>query len=108
MDYDFGKISFIQEYGDGNKVTHTIRGDATTDEVIEAFEWFLKGAGYYLPEGCHIGYEYDEKDEAPVGAGDWSSVSQTIEINPYNITTYTINGDEVEHSPYYWDLDRNK
>ena len=112
MDYDFGKVSFIQEYEDGTKVTHTIRGDASTDEVIEAFEHFLKGAGYHLPEGVHIGYEFDEKDENPEYRGggdcDWSSEYQTIEINPYNITSYTVNGDEVAHSQYYWDTERNK
>lgn len=103
---DFGKITFKQEYEDGQTVVHTIRGDSSTDEVIEAFELFLKGAGYHLPEGCHIGYEYDEDSvdstDTPYGAGDWSSVSE-----PYTIT---INGENIntEHSHFYWDLDRNK
>jgi hypothetical protein len=76
---DFGTITFSQYYADTeNSVTHTLRGDASLDEVVEAFEYFLKGAGYHLPEGCHIGYEYDE-DEEP----------------------------ELQHSEYYYDYDRN-
>lgn len=58
IDFDFGKIYFIQEYND-SKVTHEIRGDATLDDVLEAFEKFLEGAGYTLPVGAHIGYEYE-------------------------------------------------
>ena len=61
--YDFGKIRFIQEHEDST-VEHSIRGDASLDEVIEAFEMFLKGAGYHLRDGQHIGYEYDEEDPA--------------------------------------------
>lgn len=95
-DFDFGKIRFVQEYRD-QRIEHEIRGDANLDELLEAFEHFLKGAGYHFPEGCHIGYEYDEKDE-PADAGGWS-------MGPYNIT---INGEDVPHSQYYWDLDRNK
>ena len=90
MELDLGKITFTQSYEDnGNSVTHTIRGDATLDEVVEAFEYFLKGAGYHLKEGMHIGYEYDEVDDdtdykamadsinlssVTFGAGDYSSV----------------------------------
>jgi len=60
--FDIGQITFTQEYEDGNTITHTIRGDSSLDEVIEAFEYFLKGAGYHLSEGCHIGYEYDDEE----------------------------------------------
>ena len=77
---DFGTITFSQYYADNeNSVTHTLRGDASLDEVVEAFEYFLKGAGYHLPEGCHIGYEYDEVEE-----------------------------EEPKHSEYYYDFDRNR
>lgn len=58
--FDFGKIKFIQEYDD-QKIVHEIRGDSSMDEVVDAFEMFLKGAGYHLPDGKHIGYEYDEE-----------------------------------------------
>jgi hypothetical protein len=89
---DFGKITFTSSYEDGHSVTHTIRGDSSLDEVVEAFEYFLKGAGYHLQEGQHIGYEYDDEcareddtdyvsmandinlSEVTFGAGDYSSV----------------------------------
>jgi hypothetical protein len=89
---DFGKITFTSSYEDGHSVTHTIRGDSSLDEVVEAFEYFLKGAGYHLQEGQHIGFEYEDEyareddtdyvsmandinlSEVTFGAGDYSSV----------------------------------
>jgi hypothetical protein len=89
---DFGKITFTSSYEDGHSVTHTIRGDSTLDEVVEAFEYFLKGAGYHLQEGQHIGFEYEDEysreddtdyvsmandinlSEVTFGAGDYSTV----------------------------------
>jgi hypothetical protein len=95
---DLGKITFTSSYEDGHSVTHTIRGDSSLDEVVEAFEYFLKGAGYHLKEGMHIGYEYDDEysreddidyvsmsndinlSEVTFGAGDFSTVdSSTID-----------------------------
>jgi hypothetical protein len=89
---DFGTITFSQYYEDGQSVTHTIRGDSSLDEVVEAFEYFLKGAGYHLKEGQHIGFEYEDEyareddtdyvsmandinlSEVTFGAGDYSTV----------------------------------
>ena len=89
---DFGTITFSQYYEDGQSVTHTIRGDSSLDEVVEAFEYFLKGAGYHLQEGQHIGFEYEDEyardadtdyvsmsndinlSEVTFGAGDYSTV----------------------------------
>jgi hypothetical protein len=89
---DLGKITFTSSYEDGQSVVHTIRGDSSLDEVVEAFEYFLKGAGYHLQEGQHIGYEYDDEyareddtdyvsmandinlSEVTFGAGDYSTV----------------------------------
>ena len=87
--YDFGKIRFIQEYED-SRVEHNIRGDASLDEVIESFEMFLKGAGYHLRDGQHIGYEYDEDfDYKDPAKNQWY--------------------DKMDgHSVHYWDTERNK
>jgi hypothetical protein len=92
MELDLGKVTFSISYEDGHSVTHTIRGDSSLDEVVEAFEYFLKGAGYHLQEGQHIGYEYDDEyareddtdyvsmandinlSEVTFGAGDYSTV----------------------------------
>ena len=63
---DLGRIHFIQDHGEDEVIVHTIRGDSSLDEVIDSFEHFLKGAGYNLPLGCHIGYEYDEDYSAEI------------------------------------------
>ena len=109
---DLGKINFSQSYEDGNTITHTIRGDSSLDEVLEAFEHFLKGAGYHLPEGCHIGYEYDEdddndrsKDEFHIEVGDFGAAQPIYTDYPFADSGVE---DTVEHSVYYWDKDRNK
>lgn len=87
--YDFGKIRFIQEYEDST-VEHSIRGDASLDEVIEAFEMFLKGAGYHLRDGQHIGYEYDgDYDYKDPEKNEWHALMDG-------------------HSEHYWDTERNK
>lgn len=83
----FGKIKFIQEWEDGQKIVHEIRGDSSLDEVVEAFEMFLKGAGYHLPDGKHIGYEY-EGDSTP-----------QPDFEP--TVTFT-------HSEHYYDTERNR
>jgi len=53
---------------------------------------FLKGAGYHLPDGKHIGYEYDEED---------SSYQDSKEM-------YDHMQDDIVHSTYYWDTERNR
>ena len=104
--FDFGKIKFIQEYKD-QRVEHEIRGDASLDEVIDAFEHFLKGAGYYLKDGQHIGYEYDEESEYQErkemydAMDDMAGSSSTVD-------TIHIDAGGVTHSHYYWDTERNK
>ena len=90
--YDFGKIRFIQEYED-SRVEHNIRGHASLDEVIEAFEMFLKGAGYHLRDGQHIGYEYDEEDH-----------EEDYKDPAMNQWYDRMDG----HSEHYWDTERNK
>jgi hypothetical protein len=73
---DFGKITFSMSYEDGQSVTHTIRGDSTLDEVVEAFEYFIKGAGFNLTQGQHIGYEYDDEDPEIHPIGDLSDTDE--------------------------------
>ena len=97
--YDFGKIRFIQEH-EGSTVEHNIRGDASLDEVIEAFEMFLKGAGYHLQDGQHIGYEYDEI----YGYKDPANNDEEY-VDPVINQWY----DRMDgHSHHYWDTERNK
>ena len=86
-----GKITFSQYYEDGQEVTHTIRGDSSLDEVVEAFEYFLKGAGYHLPDGCHIGYEYED-EEPREDDTDYKAMADSI-----NLSEVTF-GDFVPHN----------
>ena len=96
--YDFGKVRFIQEHED-QRIEHEIRGDASLDEVIESFEQFLKGAGYHLKDGQHIGYEYDEDD---------SEYQMRKEMyDSMDVVGSSTIVDTVEHSKYYWDTERN-
>lgn len=41
------------------EVTFLNRGDTSLPELCQLFENFVKGCGYVLPEGVHIGYEED-------------------------------------------------
>jgi hypothetical protein len=59
---DFGKFYFIQEYKSDSKLTHEMRGDTSLNELIKAFEMFLKGAGFSIPDGAHLDIVYDVED----------------------------------------------
>ena len=102
---DFGKIKFIQEYDD-HRIEHEIRGDASLDDVVDAFEAFLKGAGFHLKEGQHIGYEYDEESEYQKRKEMYDSMDDMAGVA--NVDTISIDAEGVTHSKYYWDTERNK
>ena len=53
---DFGKITFSREYDNGEYVTHSIGGESSLPDVIDAFSYFLKGCGYYIPEGEYLDF----------------------------------------------------
>ena len=53
---------FISEYKDGNKITHEFRGDASLDDMIENFEYFLKGCGYHFEGHLDIVNEEEEME----------------------------------------------
>lgn len=42
------KITFICEHHDGSKITLERSGDSVLPEVLESFEFFLKGAGFHF------------------------------------------------------------
>ena len=98
--FDFGKIKFIQEHDD-QRIEHEIRGDASLDEVVDAFESFLKGAGYHLKDGQHIGYEYD-------GDFDYKDPTKNQWYDRMDVAGSSSTVDTVVHSKYYWDTERNK
>jgi len=110
---DFGKIKFVQEYEDGQSVVHTIRGDCSLDDVVDAFESFLKGAGFHLKDGQHIGYEYDEEEsEYQERKEMYDSMDDMISSSSLDDVMYSssfnVPDDTYAHSEYYYDTERNK
>lgn len=52
----------FSRYAEGDPlVTMTISKESELSEAIEAFETFLIAVGYRLPDGAHIGFEYEEE-----------------------------------------------
>jgi hypothetical protein len=45
-------------------VSMTISKGAELSEAIDAFETFLIAVGYMLPDGAHLGYEYEDEADA--------------------------------------------
>lgn len=53
------KLMFIYEVN-GNKITHEHSVDIPKDELVEAFEVFMKAIGYQFRSGEHLGYEWED------------------------------------------------
>ena len=54
-------FNFSRYAEDDPLVTMTISKESELWEAIEAFETFLIAVGYSLPDGAHLGYEYDDE-----------------------------------------------
>lgn len=52
------KFRFTSTQTNGVKIHISFEAETLT-EICEQFESFLLAAGFRLPEGVHIGYEYD-------------------------------------------------
>ena len=53
----------VTRFNEGNPlVSITISQECDLSEVIEAFESFLVAVGYSLPDGAHLGYEYEDEN----------------------------------------------
>jgi hypothetical protein len=54
------------EFNDGpntpRKLEVTLPGDVTLPELIEQFEYFVKGIGYFPPENAHLDYVDNDTD----------------------------------------------
>ena len=77
------KFTFIAEHESGQKVTYECQPDFI-DAVLEDFNLFLRGAGFY-PQGDRLEYVSDDFE--------------------YNESDYELHD---EHSEWYWDTERNK
>jgi hypothetical protein len=85
------------EYGEdtGNKISTSFHAD-TLDQVIERMQYFLKGSGFIFDGQLDIVSE-DNSD------------LETFKINLDNDSDIIMGGGgpSSEHSPYYYDKDRN-
>lgn len=72
---DFGKITFSREYDNGEYVTHSIGGESSLPDVIDAFSYFLKGCGYYIPEGEYL----DFAPEDGYNSEGWDSFEEKLD-----------------------------
>jgi len=54
-------FNFSRYAEDDPLVTMTISKESELSEAIEAFETFLIAVGYRLPDGAHLGYEYEDE-----------------------------------------------
>ncbi len=68
------KITFIYEYEHSNtpivghqglprKVSSEITGEVSLPELIEEFEYFIKGIGFYPPENSKLQYVDNDTEE---------------------------------------------
>lgn len=55
--------SFGGHSGTPRKLEITLPGDITLPELIEQFELFTKGIGYFPPENAHLDYVDNDTDE---------------------------------------------
>ncbi len=93
------KYTFIAEHTDlygkptGHKITHEFTVD-TLDTVLENFDLFIRGAGFipqgtldYIPDGEFYGYE---------------------QVPEWHTEEFATPKENIEHSNYYFDTERNK
>ena len=71
----------------GKVITHQFEGDSL-ETLLSNFQDFLKGAGFYFDGNVDI-----VKDD------DWDTAPISIDISEE---------EDIEHSKYYYDTDRNK
>src|SRR6056300_1339155 len=72
---DFGKITFSRSYEDGEYITHSVSGESSLPDVVEAFTYFLKGCGYQIPNGEAL----DFVPEDGYSSEGWDSMETTTE-----------------------------
>jgi hypothetical protein len=105
-------MKFIQEYPaidgvtEASRVEVEIHEDSSLDTVLEYFESFIKAAGYHLPEGCHIGYEYEDGCGGDCGNCGCYDLDEEIEFEPSTdfgySTSYTIDLEDPRQKSFEW------
>lgn len=54
---------FAGHCGTPRKMTVEIPGDITLPELLEQFDYFVKGIGYFPPENSHLDYVDNDTEE---------------------------------------------
>jgi hypothetical protein len=54
---------FAGHCGTPRKMTFEISGDVTLPELLEQFEFFIKGIGYFPPDNAHLDYVDNDTEE---------------------------------------------
>jgi len=54
---------FVGHCGTPRRMTVELPGDISLPELIEQFNYFIKGIGYFPPENAHLDYVDNETDE---------------------------------------------
>jgi hypothetical protein len=53
---------FSGHCGTPRKMTVELTGDITITELLQQFEYFIKGIGYFPPENAHLDYVDNDTD----------------------------------------------
>ncbi len=129
------KYTFKQEYAGftgysasapPSTITMEVNGELSLPQVLERFEEFLRGAGFFfdghldIVNDDEVSQDYDDSDaninldesyiygEPSVTFGSMDD-NMNVNLNAGAATeTFTVNIDADNHSAYYWDKDRNK
>jgi hypothetical protein len=104
------KYTFIAEHDDlyGNPSGHKVSTEFTADHistVLENFDLFLRGVGFYpqgtldyIPEEEYNGYDQEQ---------EWQN--EEFETPQDDLQGYAhIKDDDIVHSKFYFDIERNK
>lgn len=133
MNKDDRMVFFVRNSGE--TATVSISAQSSLIEAVEAFERFLKAAGYYFDEKLDfvsqeedkLGSAYEETQTSfdfSAGSNDWDgsmifggnagaaeptlTVSDSIDLTEINLDLSSdISLTATEHSQYYYDFDRN-
>lgn len=111
------KFTFKQEYTGFNSMTYSsppatitmeVTGDLSLSEVVEKFQDFLRGAGYVFDGHLELvddepSYQYSMTDDT-----DSLFTDDSINLSGTGAGETYVVSDDVEHSTFYFDTDRNK
>jgi hypothetical protein len=86
------KFTFIAEHDSGQKVTYDCDHDFL-DHVLEDFDLFLRGVGFF-PQGDKLQYVSDE-----------TYYDDPIE---WRVPEWETPQDDIGHSEFFFDTERNK